>query len=46
MTRSPDDALYRQLVAEGRTALKIGDVISPRPIEAIIYEAEKFARSI
>ena len=46
MTRSPNDALYQQLVAGGRAALKIGDVVAPRPIEAIIYDAEKFARSV
>lgn len=46
MTRSPDDSLYQQITAGGRTALKIGDVVAPRPIEAIIYEAEKFARSV
>ena len=46
MTRSPDEVLYDQLVGKGRTALKIGDVVAPRSIEAVIYEAEKFARSV
>ena len=46
MTRSSNDALYDQLIANGRTAIKIGDAVAPRSIEAIIYEAEKFARSV
>tara|TARA_B100001123_G_scaffold394072_1_gene474571 strand:- start:1212 stop:1514 length:303 start_codon:yes stop_codon:yes gene_type:complete len=46
MTRSPNDTLYKKLVADGRIALKIGDVVTPRPIEAIIYEAENFARNV
>jgi hypothetical protein len=46
MTRSPADSLYDTLVGAGRTALKIGDVVAPRSIEAVIYEAEKFARNV
>ena len=46
MTRSPEDKLYQQLLENGRSAIKIGDMVAPRSIEAVIYEAEKFARSI
>ncbi|MFT4562049.1 MAG: 2,4-dienoyl-CoA reductase-like NADH-dependent reductase (Old Yellow Enzyme family) [Gammaproteobacteria bacterium] len=46
MTKSPQDRLFESLRASGKTVVKIGDVVAPRAIEAIFYEAEKAARAI
>lgn len=46
MSRSPDDALYHAIKASGRDVDKVGDMIAPRPLEAIIYEAEQLAREV
>ena len=46
MTKTPNDALFLALKDRQIEAHRIGDVIAPRRIEAIIYEAEKLARSI
>ena len=46
MTREADDELFERCVATGIDAIKIGDAVAPRGIEAIMYEAEKFARSV
>ncbi|MGR8921906.1 MAG: NAD(P)-binding protein, partial [Gammaproteobacteria bacterium] len=46
MTRLPHDALYHELVTAGVDAVRVGDVVAPRRLEAIIYEAEDLARSI
>jgi 2,4-dienoyl-CoA reductase-like NADH-dependent reductase (Old Yellow Enzyme family) len=45
MTQNPNDDLYFK-AKEKICAYKLGDVIAPRRIEAIIYEAEKLGRDI
>ena len=46
LSRRPDDALYQKLRALRPEVYCIGDAVSPRPLEAIIYEAEELARSL
>ena len=46
MTRTPRDELYSSLTAAGAAVHRVGDVVAPRRIEAIIYDAEKLARAI
>jgi 2,4-dienoyl-CoA reductase-like NADH-dependent reductase (Old Yellow Enzyme family) len=46
MTKSPKDTLLERLQVSSQTVVKIGDVVAPRAIEAIFYEAEKAARAI
>jgi hypothetical protein len=45
MTQNPNDVLYSK-VKERVRAYKLGDIIAPRRIEAIIYEAEKLGRDV
>ena len=45
MTQIPNDVLYSK-VKERVRAYKLGDIIAPRRIEAIIYEAEKLGRDV
>lgn len=46
MTRTPDDALYEAIRDSGRDVHKVGDVVAPRSLEAVIYEAEQLARAV
>jgi 2,4-dienoyl-CoA reductase-like NADH-dependent reductase (Old Yellow Enzyme family)/thioredoxin reductase len=46
LSRRPDDALFQKLRALRSAVYCIGDAVSPRPLEAIIYEAEELARSL
>ena len=46
LLRRPDDALFHQLLAMRPDVYCIGDAVSPRPLEAIIHEAEELARSL
>jgi 2,4-dienoyl-CoA reductase-like NADH-dependent reductase (Old Yellow Enzyme family) len=46
LLRRPDDALFQKLCALRSDVYCIGDALSPRPLEAIIYEAEELARSL
>jgi 2,4-dienoyl-CoA reductase-like NADH-dependent reductase (Old Yellow Enzyme family) len=46
LLRRPDDALFQQLRALRSDVYCIGDAVSPRPLEAIIFEAEELARSL
>jgi 2,4-dienoyl-CoA reductase-like NADH-dependent reductase (Old Yellow Enzyme family) len=46
MTRSPRETLFDTIADGKRNVVKIGDVVAPRAIEAVIYEAEKVARAI
>jgi hypothetical protein len=46
LLRRPDDALFQKLRALRSDVYCIGDAVSPRPLEAIIYEAEELARSL
>jgi hypothetical protein len=48
MQREPVEDLYLELVrAPSRFRVeRVGDVIAPRRLEAVIYEAEALARSI
>ena len=46
MTKIPNDRFYSENVKSLPGMKRIGDVVAPRKIEAIIYEAEKTARSI
>ena len=45
LLRRPDDALFQKLRALRSDVYCIGDAVSPRPLEAIVYEAEALARS-
>ncbi len=45
MTQTPNDYLYHK-VKENHRVQRVGDIIAPRRIEAIIFEAEKCARAI
>jgi 2,4-dienoyl-CoA reductase-like NADH-dependent reductase (Old Yellow Enzyme family) len=45
LLRRPDDALFQKLRALRSDVHCIGDAVSPRPLEAIVYEAEALARS-
>jgi hypothetical protein len=42
----PRDALTIELRAAERTFHAIGDVVAPRKLEAVIYEAEHLARAL
>ena len=44
--RLPDDTLFHQLRGRIPEAHCIGDALSPRPTEAVIYEAERRARTL
>jgi 2,4-dienoyl-CoA reductase-like NADH-dependent reductase (Old Yellow Enzyme family) len=46
LLRRPDDALFQKLRALRSDVYCIGDAVSPRPLEAIIFEAEELARSL
>jgi hypothetical protein len=46
LLRRPDDALFQKLRALRSDVYCIGDAVSPRPLEAIVYEAEELARSL
>mgnify|MGYP001322394345 FL=1 len=46
MTKIPNDRFYSENIRSFPGMKRIGDVVAPRKIEAIIYEAEKTARSI
>jgi hypothetical protein len=46
LMRRPRDALFQELRAMRSDVYCIGDAVSPRPLEAIIYEAEELARSL
>jgi 2,4-dienoyl-CoA reductase-like NADH-dependent reductase (Old Yellow Enzyme family) len=46
LTRVSRDGLYQELRQQGRDVRCIGDAVSPRPLEAIIHEAEALARDL
>ena len=48
MTRSPNDALYQEIRSESEFSEvhRVGDVVAPRRLMAILYEAEKLGREI
>jgi 2,4-dienoyl-CoA reductase-like NADH-dependent reductase (Old Yellow Enzyme family) len=46
LLRRPANAVFQKLRAMRPDVYCIGDAVSPRPLEAIIYEAEKLARSL
>ena len=46
MTRLPLDRFYLDNKENIPGMIRIGDVVAPRKIEAVIYEAEKIAREI
>lgn len=50
MTREPDDALYHALAqanpARAGDLHRVGDVVAPRRLEAVIYDAERLAREL
>jgi hypothetical protein len=46
LTRVSRDGLYQELRRQGRDVRCIGDAVSPRPLEAIVYEAEALARDL
>jgi 2,4-dienoyl-CoA reductase-like NADH-dependent reductase (Old Yellow Enzyme family) len=46
MMRSPNDALFSQLRSSFKEVHRIGDVVAPRKLEAVIYEGEKLGREI
>ena len=46
MTRSPNDTLYQEIRSEFAEVHRVGDVVAPRRLMAILYEAEKLGREI
>jgi 2,4-dienoyl-CoA reductase-like NADH-dependent reductase (Old Yellow Enzyme family) len=46
MMRSPNDELFSQLRGIFKEVHRIGDVVAPRKLEAVIYEGEKLGREI
>ena len=46
MTRSPNDTLYQEIRSEFAEVHRVGDVVAPRRLVAIMYEAEKLGREI
>lgn len=48
MMRRPNEELYRALLDAGAAPRveRVGDVVAPRKLEAVIYEAEELARTI
>ncbi|MGR9090743.1 MAG: oxidoreductase [Gammaproteobacteria bacterium] len=46
MTRTADDALFESIRDAGRDVRKVGDVVAPRSLEAVIFEAEQLARAV
>jgi len=46
MTQAPRDELYEPAGERGVRMHRVGDVIAPRRIEAVIYEAEQLAREL
>lgn len=44
--RSPNDALFHELRSSFKAIYRIGDVVAPRKLEAVIYEGEKLGREI
>jgi hypothetical protein len=46
LLRRPDDALFQELQTLRSDVYCIGDAVSPRPLEAVIHEAEALARSL
>jgi hypothetical protein len=46
LLRRPDDALFQKLRAMRSNVYCIGDAVSPRTLEAVMYEAEELARSL
>ncbi|NNL86032.1 MAG: FAD-dependent oxidoreductase [Myxococcales bacterium] len=46
MTRTPEADFFAEISKRGRSALRVGDVVAPRKIEAIVYEAERLGRSV
>lgn len=46
LLRRPNDALFQELRTQRSDVYCIGDAVSPRPLEAVIFEAEELARSL
>jgi 2,4-dienoyl-CoA reductase-like NADH-dependent reductase (Old Yellow Enzyme family)/uncharacterized protein YbjQ (UPF0145 family) len=46
MMRSPNDALFREIRDRFKTVHRVGDVVAPRKLAAVIYEGEKLGREI
>lgn len=46
LLRRPDDVLFQEVCGLRKDVYCIGDAVSPRPLEAIIHEAEELARSL
>mgnify|MGYP003629931269 CR=1 FL=1 len=46
MTRTADDALFESIRDSGRDVRRVGDIVAPRSLEAVIYEAEQLARAV
>lgn len=46
LTRLPNNDLFQRLRVVRSDVYCIGDAVSPRPLEAVIYEAEALARSL
>lgn len=46
MMRRPNEELYLQLSDGDASVERVGDVVAPRKIEAVIYEAEELARRV
>jgi hypothetical protein len=44
LSRRPVDALWRAARDAGHAALRIGDALAPRSIEAAIHEGERVGR--
>lgn len=46
MTKLPNETSHGKILSSGTPCQKVGDVIAPRKIEAIYYDAEKLGRSV
>ena len=46
LSREPNDALYRELKSAEINVHRVGDVVAPRSLEAVIYEGERLGRAI
>lgn len=46
LMRQPNDALYQTIRGNFKEVHRVGDVVAPRKLEAIIYEGEQLGREI
>ena len=46
MLRTPNDTLFQEIRDSFPEVYRVGDVVAPRKLAAVIYEGEKLGREI